>query len=50
MQRGHPAVPMAIHVAPMALPAADDANGGQFTTHHIVDTHARGKALVTPRM
>ena len=41
---------MALPVAAMALPAADDNNGGQFTTHHIVDTHARGKALVTPRM
>ena len=29
----------------MALPAADDDNGGQFTTHHVVDTHVRGKAL-----
>ena len=36
---------MALPVAPMALPAADDDNGGQFTTHHIVDTHVRGKAL-----
>ena len=36
---------MAIPVAPMALPAADDDNGGQFTPHHIVDTHVRGKAL-----
>ena len=32
-------------MAPMALPAADDDNGGQFTTHHVVDTHVRGKAL-----
>ena len=23
----------------MALPAADDDNGGQFITHHVVDTH-----------
>ncbi len=29
----------------MALPAADDDNGEQFTTHHVVDTHVRGKAL-----
>ncbi|XBI47091.1 hypothetical protein VPH35_111140 [Triticum aestivum] len=36
---------MAIPVAPMALPAADDDNSGQFTTHHIVDTHMRRKAL-----
>ena len=36
---------MALPVAPMALPAADDDNGGQFTTHHVVDTHVRGKAL-----
>ena len=32
-------------VAPMALPAADDNNGGQFTKHHVVGTHGRGKAL-----
>ena len=36
---------MAIPVAPMALPVADNDNGGQFTTHHVVDTHMRGKAL-----
>src|SRR6266516_4147864 len=36
---------MAIPVAPMALPTVDDDNGGQFTTHHVVDTHVRGKAL-----
>ncbi|XBI46363.1 hypothetical protein VPH35_110632 [Triticum aestivum] len=36
---------MAIPVAPMALPADDDDNGRQFTTHHVVDTHVRGKAL-----
>ena len=36
---------MALPVAPMALPAADDDNGGQFTTHHVVDTRMRGKAL-----
>ena len=30
---------MALPVAAMALPAADDNNGGQFTTHHVVDTH-----------
>ena len=36
---------MALPVAPMALPAADDDNGGQFTRHHIVDTHVRVKAL-----
>ena len=35
---------MAIPVAPMALPAADDS-GGQFTMQHVVDTHVRGKAL-----
>ena len=29
----------------MPLPAADDDNGEQFTTHHIVDTHVRGMAL-----
>ena len=29
----------------MALPAADDDNGGQFTMHHVGDTHVRGKAL-----
>ena len=29
----------------MALPMADDYNGGQFTTHYVVDTHVRGKAL-----
>jgi len=29
----------------MALPAADDDNGGQFTMHHVVGTHVRGKAL-----
>ena len=32
-------------MAPMALRAADDDNGGQFTKHHVVDTHMRGKAL-----
>ena len=31
--------------APMALPAADDDDGRQFTTPHIVDTHVRGKDL-----
>ncbi|XBI00555.1 hypothetical protein VPH35_129554 [Triticum aestivum] len=36
---------MAIPVAPMAIPTADDDNGGQFTMHHVVDTHVRGKAL-----
>ena len=36
---------MAISVAPMALPAADDDNGWQFTTHHVVDTLVRGTAL-----
>ena len=35
---------MALPMAPMALPAADD-NGWQFTMHHVVDTHVRGKAL-----
>ena len=29
----------------MALPAAADDNGEQFTMHHVVDTHVRGKAL-----
>ena len=29
----------------MALLAADDDNGGQFTTQHVMDTHVRGKAL-----
>ena len=29
----------------MVLRAADDDNGGQFTGHHVVDTHVRGKAL-----
>ena len=36
---------MALPVAAMVLPAADDDNGTQFTMHHIVDTHVRGKAL-----
>ena len=36
---------MALPVAPLALPAADDDNGEQFTTQHIVDTHMMGKAL-----
>ena len=36
---------MALLVAPMALPATDDDNGCQFTMHHVVDTHVRGKAL-----
>ena len=36
---------MALPVAPMALLAADDDNGGQFTTQHVVDTHVRVKAL-----
>ena len=36
---------MALLVAPMALPAANNDNGGQFTTHHVVDTHERGKSL-----
>ncbi len=36
---------MALLVAPMALSAVDDDNGGQFTMHHVVDTHTRGKAL-----
>ena len=34
---------MALPVAPLALPAADDDNGEQFTTLHIVGTHVRGK-------
>ena len=37
---------MALPVARMALPAADDDNRGQFTTHHVGDTHMRGKALL----
>ena len=37
---------MALRVAPMGLPTADDDNGGQFTMHHVVDTHVRGKALL----
>ena len=36
---------MAIQVAPRALPASDNNNGEQFTMHHVVDTHTRGKAL-----
>ncbi|XBI46449.1 hypothetical protein VPH35_110698 [Triticum aestivum] len=36
---------MALPVAPMALPAADDDNDVRFTTHHVVETHVRGKAL-----
>ena len=36
---------MAIPVAPMALPAAYNDNVGQFTTHHVMDTHVRGKVL-----
>jgi hypothetical protein len=29
----------------MALPAAGDDDGRQFTTPHVVDTHVRGKDL-----
>ena len=29
----------------MALPTADDDDGWQFTTPHVVDTHVRGKDL-----
>ena len=36
---------MALPVAPIELREADDDNGGQFTTIHVVDTHIRGKAL-----
>ena len=36
---------MVLPVAPMALATADDDNGGLFRTHHVVDTHMRGKAL-----
>ena len=36
---------MALPVAPIPLPVDEDDNGGQFTTHHVVDTHVRGKAL-----
>ena len=41
---------MALPVAPMVLPTADDDNGRQFTTHHVVDTHVRGKALLVVYM
>ena len=37
---------MAIPVAPMVLPVADDNNGRQFTMHHVVETHVRRKALL----
>ena len=37
---------MALPMAPLTLPAANDDNGGQFTMHHVVDTHVRGKALL----
>ncbi|KAE8787951.1 Serine/threonine-protein kinase [Hordeum vulgare] len=33
-------------MASMALLATDDDNGGQFTTHHVVTTHVRGKGLL----
>ncbi|KAE8818162.1 hypothetical protein D1007_04035 [Hordeum vulgare] len=36
---------MALLVAPMALPTADNNNGRQFTKHHVVDTHVRGNDL-----
>ena len=36
---------MALPMAPMALVAADNDNGGQFTTHRVVDSHVSGKAL-----
>ena len=36
---------MTLPVAPMALPAVDDDNGGQFTTQPVVDSHVGGKAL-----
>ncbi|KAE8789536.1 putative methyltransferase PMT27 [Hordeum vulgare] len=36
---------MALLVAPMALPAADNDNKGNFAMHHVVDTHVRGKDL-----
>ena len=36
---------MTLLVAPMVLPAAADDNNGQFTMHHVVDTHVREKAL-----
>ncbi|KAE8785249.1 putative methyltransferase PMT27 [Hordeum vulgare] len=32
-------------MAPMALPAAGEDNGGQFTTHHVEDTRMRVKGL-----
>ncbi|KAE8777282.1 putative methyltransferase PMT27 [Hordeum vulgare] len=37
--------PMALHMAPMALLAADDDNKEQFTMDHIVDAHVRGGDL-----
>ena len=36
---------MALLMAPMALPAADDDNGMQFTMQQVMDTDVRGKAL-----
>ena len=36
---------MALPVAPIALPVADNDKSGKFTMHHVVDTHVRGKAL-----
>ncbi|KAE8815456.1 putative methyltransferase PMT27 [Hordeum vulgare] len=41
---------MALPMSPMTLPAADDDNKGKFTTHHIVDTHVRGKDLLVVYM
>jgi hypothetical protein len=37
---------MALPMAPMALPTAHDDNRRQFTAHHVVDTHMRGKDLL----
>ncbi|KAE8775696.1 hypothetical protein D1007_51760 [Hordeum vulgare] len=37
---------MVLPVAPTELRAVDDSNGGQFTMHHIVDNHVRGKDLL----
>ncbi|KAE8810113.1 putative methyltransferase PMT27 [Hordeum vulgare] len=36
---------MALPVAPMMLLVGNDDNGGQFTMHHVVYTHVRGKDL-----
>ena len=36
---------MALPVAPMELPAADEDNGRHFPMHHKVNTRVRGKSL-----